>query len=165
MPDLRLSNLSWFLCHGLDWLSGNSHSDVMLKAALVSPYSLVAVLHFGLCILPPSLQHHLIVRDTGIAWWDIQKLMGPPIVITLFLPIHDNPMFPPSIEYKAYAIWKSKGFIKISSLFDSGTGQLKSFSTLSQEHSLPPHHAFYYLQLKEYVQSCGHTDITEKLHL
>lgn len=56
---------------------------------MVSLYVFAALVHSRLKILPPSLQHNLLLRDTFIAWREIQKKLGLSLFVSIYLPIYE----------------------------------------------------------------------------
>lgn len=120
-----------------------------IESASCAPASLSALLCSPSLSLPPKFTKNIIVKHSLKIWHQFTrhyKLNTP----SLSTPLHANPLFPPSLLDKAYALWHSQGISTISSLYVDGI--FASFNELVDIYDLPRTNFFRYLQVRDFVR-------------
>lgn len=98
-PNIRGYNLACLLRHALDWYHGtNCFSNWALEASLAHPWSLLALLHTKVSSLPKDVKWSLTLRDTVIAWREVRKIYGLPVLVSKYMPLWGHPQSPPNVN-------------------------------------------------------------------
>ena len=135
----------------LHWCRTNSQSPAWLQIeeASCSPSSLMSLLCLPLTSSPTTHSRSVVVKNCLKIWNQFRRHFRLQ-VISVFAPIHSNPLFTPSIIDKAFWIWKDLGIVSIKQLYISGI--FASFDQLTQTFNLQPTHFFRYLQVRDFVR-------------
>lgn len=84
------------------------------------------------------------------AWQIVQKLEGRSQLTSLFIPLCDNPLFPPGTTDPGFQVWTTKGIFVLSDLMDGPS--MLSFDQMVDKYDIQRWDFFRYLQVRDYVR-------------
>lgn len=147
LPDIRCYNLASLLRHGADWIKNtNYYSNLALEKALVSPWSLPALLHTKYASLPRMVRGSLLLTDTLAAWKTCRKSFKVAWMLSKHMTIWNHPEFTQGIVGKQFKEWREKGIITVGHLINMEEKRYLTFPELQTKYQLSSSHYLTYCQ-------------------
>lgn len=132
------------------WLHSPLTDWCLQEAKSCRSSSLPAIIYSKLPISPSKFTRNPVVIAT-IKIWTQFRLHFKFKHSSVNGPISNNHLFPPSTLDSAFLLWKDKGLIKFSDLFENNT--FSSFEMICTKYNLPRSNLFRYFQIRNFVKT------------
>lgn len=133
----------------LFWCSnGNKPNWLSMEEASCDSASLCSLLCLPLKSSPIMYSNNIIVKNCLKIWAQVKQHFVM-LRIPLISPFDLNPLFPPSLIDKTFAMWRSHGLVSVKDFYVDGV--LASFAQLSSKFNLPNTHFFRFLQARDFI--------------
>ena len=131
------------------WADDDSPAWCLMESSSCAPASLSALI----ASVPVSVRlktgSNILVNSTLRIWRQLCKSIAAQIP-PLCMPICKNPIFPPSLQDKAFELWFQNGIRTVRNVFVEGV--FASFQQLAWRCRLPNTHLFRYLQVRDFYR-------------
>ena len=152
LPNLRFYYWAANLRIILFWIQFDSFHPppvwLSIESSSCRPVSLSALAHSPIGNSSSKYTKNIIVKASLRIWNQFKRHFGFQ-TLSLLAPISPNHIFPPSLIDNAFEIWSNKGIKAFKDLYIDNT--FASFQQLAQKFSLPNHHFFRYLQVRNFI--------------
>lgn len=101
-------------------------------------WSLVGLLHAKFSMLPTSVKTSILLRDTLVAWKQMQKKFRLSHEVSRLMPLWSHVEFPAGRDSKLFDVWKRSGLATAGQLFHDTENRYKLLKSQKNLDYLSP---------------------------